>query len=122
MKIYLSPQGSDGNNFKYTFIDDILTVECDGKTDEFDFTDFPDGRLQMYDDKGNELVETKFEVNPLISAEKKEGVLYLELLNRISDNATEEEKFPEWIDSSDYVFKENEEPGEVDDGENSLEE
>lgn len=123
MKIFLSPQVSDKANFKYTFEGDALTVVVDKIEDKFDFAGLPDGILQMTNAESEELVETVFENSPLLDAEKKDGVLYLTLLNRISENATEEEKFPEWIDADDYVFKENKpEEEEEEDGEAELEE
>lgn len=107
MKIFLSPQVSNEENFKYSFNDNVLTVMINNEIDEFDFKGLPNGRLDMYDEKGENLIETSLTVNPLRAAEKKEGVLYLTLLNRIGINATEEEKFPDWINAEDYVFKEN---------------
>lgn len=115
IKIFLTPQISEKENFRYSFEGDILTIKEGNITDEFDFTGLPDGRLEMYDKEGNELIETTLRVNPLIKAEKKDGVLYLTLLNRIGIDATYEEKFPEWIDAKDYVFK------EADNGETELE-
>lgn len=122
IKILLTPQVSDKKNFKYNFNDDVLTIKIGDKNDTFDFTGLPDGRLEMYDKEGNELIQTTLRVNPLIKAEKKDGVLYLTLLNRIGIDATYEEKFPEWIDAKDYVFKENGNSKEVDNGEVELEE
>lgn len=122
MKIFLSPQQAEISNFKYTFEDDLVIVEKDGVKDEFDFTGLPDGVFEKFDKEGNLIVDTLLGENPIIKAKKKNGVLYLTLLNIIGENATEEERFPEWIDSSDYVFKENEEPEEVEDDETELEE
>jgi len=94
---------NDDETIKYEFEDDIIHVtmvfEEDKYTDSFDFTDLPNGQLELEDDKGNDLIETALPINPLLSAKKEEGVLSVELLNWIGSNATEEERFPEWIDT-----------------------
>jgi hypothetical protein len=87
MKIFLSPQRSD-RKIEYKFEKEKITVTTDDMSDTFDFSSMPDGI--MYE------VETTLDINPIISAKRLEGVLYVELLNFIDENATEEEKFPEW--------------------------
>ena len=44
------------------------------------------------------MIETVLEYNPILKATKVDGILSVELLNFISEDATEEEKFPEWIE------------------------
>ncbi|CAM3442613.1 hypothetical protein [Marinicrinis lubricantis] len=56
--------------------------------DIFDFADMPNGILDG--------VETTLKYNPIISAKRENGVLHLELLNFIGEDATEQEKFPDW--------------------------
>lgn len=117
MKIFLMPQVSEHPNFKYSMEGDILNVECDGVMDEFDFSSFPNGQLEIMDNEGNRLMETVLEVNPILKGERREGILYLTLLNRIGENESYEVRFPEWIDAKDYVYTEPEmavEPEEVD--------
>lgn len=89
MKILLSPQRSN-KNIEYSFEKDKITARYNNKIDTFDFSDMPNGRLEA--DK----IKTKLDINPIISAERKEGVLYVELINFIGADATEEERFPSW--------------------------
>ncbi|TWK08589.1 hypothetical protein CHCC20442_4302 [Bacillus licheniformis] len=101
MKIFLSPQVSD-EKISYDFDGEIITATYKDVSDTFDFTDLPDGRLELYDDEGNSLVKTKLEINPIVSAKKENGLLYVELLNFIGMDATEAERFPDWIDHTEY--------------------
>lgn len=87
MKILLSPQRND-KKIEYQFEGENITATIDNITDTFDFSTMPDGIMDE--------VETTLDVNPIVSAKRVEGELYVELLNFIDDNATEEEKFPEW--------------------------
>lgn len=103
MKIFLSPQ-EDSERIYYKFEGNKVSATIENITDVFDFTDLPDGELELYDmETGEELIKTTLPVNPIISAEKKEGILYLELLNWISEDASDEENFPVWIDSNEYL-------------------
>lgn len=101
MKVFLSPHVS-GERIRYSFMRETITVRYRGEMDTFDFTDMPDGELTLYDNEGNDLIETSLEINPILSAKRVDGVLYVELLNFIGVDATEEECFPEWIDVRDY--------------------
>lgn len=96
MNVLFSPQVSD-EKINYTFSRDIITVEYKGEVDTFDFSYFPDGKMERYDAYGADMIQTVLEINPIISAEKKEGVLYVELINMIGADAKHEERFPEWI-------------------------
>ena len=100
----------------YTFKEEIIEVELDGERDVFDFTGFPDGRLSVTDpETGQYLIGTTLGTQVIISAEKLDGELRVELLNYISLDATEEECFPDWIDHTEYVApKVEEKEGEVD--------
>lgn len=106
MKIYLSPTVPPNSidRIKYEFEEDIIKVKLpDGTNDTFDFTEFPDGELQVYDDKGNLLIETELTINVILSAKRVDGELSVELVNYIGTDAPENERFPEWIDHTDYV-------------------
>ena len=93
MRIYKSPQvGADEKRFEFEFSGETITVIFDGVSDTFDFTGFPDGEV------GYSMIETVLEYNPILKATKVDGILSVELLNFISEDATEEEKFPEWIE------------------------
>ena len=90
MQVLLSPQrpvnGEDKIN--YEFESDKIIATFKGVTDTFDFSSMPDGRAEN--------INTILEVNPIISAERKDGVLYVKLVNYIGEGATNEEKFPDW--------------------------
>lgn len=87
MKVLLSPQRSD-KEINYHFEGEKITVTMNDMSDTFDFTDIPDGVMEE--------IETILSINPIISAKRESGILYVELLNFIGQDATEEEKFPEW--------------------------
>lgn len=87
MRVLLSPQRSD-RKIEYKIEGEKVIATIDNVTDIFDFSTMPDGIMDE--------VETILDVNPIMSAKRVEGELYVELLNFIDDNATEEEKFPEW--------------------------
>ena len=109
MKVLFSPQLNDKFCIEYKFyesnlgkveiIEATLSILGDenekGKReiiseeqDTFDFSDLPDGVLED--------VKTTLSINPIISAKKENGELYVKLLNFIDTDATEEERFPEW--------------------------
>ena len=93
MKIYKSPQvGADDKRFEFEFSGETITVIFDGVSDTFDFTEFPDGEVDY------SMIETVLEYNPILKATKVGGILSVELLNFISEDAIEAEKFPEWIE------------------------
>lgn len=104
MKIYLGPQINDNERMFYKFDGEKVTVSAGNITDTFDFTGLPDGVLEMQNkETGEELIKTNLPINPITSAKKVDGVLYLELLNWIPSDAPEEMMFPEWIDPINYV-------------------
>ena len=80
MKILLSPQVRDKDKVWYEAEHQKITATIGGVTDTFDFTGMPNGELQLYDDEGNSLVETELDEVPIIGAEKKDGVLTVEIL------------------------------------------
>lgn len=94
MKILFSPQVSE-QHITYEFKDKSFTATLNGIVDEFDFSEFSDGRLDV------QSVKTDLEINPILDAEIKNGELFVELINYIGTNASEKEKFPEWIDHTD---------------------
>ncbi len=93
MRIYKSPQvGADEKRFKFEFSGEAIVATFGGVSDTFDFTGFPDGEAHY------SMIETILEYNPILKAIKVDGILSVELLNFISEDATEAEKFPEWIE------------------------
>lgn len=87
MKVLFSPQ-LNSEKIKYTFEGEKITAIYNEEIDVFDFSGLPDGRAEN--------IETTLPINPVVSAERKNGVLYVKLLNFIDENATEEERFPSW--------------------------
>lgn len=99
MKILMSPcVGNLDEKIHYIFEGEKIIVRQFGITDEFDFTLMPEGELPINYEKNQTMVETILSVNPIVSAKRENGQLFLELLNIIESDATEEEKFPKWIE------------------------
>ena len=92
MKIYFSPIVGLENTINYEFSKESITITVDGVSDVFDFTGIPDGSIDITS------IETILPLNPLVEAEKKDGILFIKLLNPITKEATELEKFPEWVE------------------------
>ena len=90
MNILLSPQIRDNDKIWYEIEEQKITVTINDISDTFDFTDMPDGELQMWDDEGNELIETGLDKIPILGAEKKDGVLNVEILFSIDINEQDE--------------------------------
>ena len=88
--ILMSPQVRENNKIWYEIEDQKITATINGVSDTFDFTGMPDGELQLYNDEGNELIETKLEEVPILGAEKKDGVLTVEILFSIDSNEQDE--------------------------------
>jgi len=91
MKIYLSPQVNNGEKFNYNFNGEIITVNYKNINDTFDFTTFPEGAEFMG-------IETTLVIDPIVNVKRENGVLFVTLLNFINSDATEEEKFPDWME------------------------
>lgn len=99
MIIQLIPQVRDRNKIWYEIEDHKITATINDVTDTFDFTGMPDGKLQLYDDygyEGHDLIETTLDEVPILSAEKVDGKLTIEILFSI-DIQEEDERllFPE---------------------------
>jgi hypothetical protein len=88
MQVLVSPQRSD-DVIEYQFSGEKITAATvNGQSDVFDFSTLPDGKAEE--------ITTILSVNPIVSAKRVDGVLFVELLNFIGANATEEERFPKW--------------------------
>ena len=91
MRIMKSPQiRFDDVRFSFLFGAESITAMIAGQADTFDFYELPDGEIEA------SMVETDLPYNPIIRAKKAGGVLSVELMNFIGEDASEEEKFPEW--------------------------
>lgn len=100
MLVLYSPQVNNDDKINYLFNQDIVTITINQTTDIFDFTGVTDGELQLYSSEFpfEPLFETILPIMPIIKAYKEGGILYVELLKFISEDASEEEKFPEWTE------------------------
>lgn len=92
MKVLFSPMFSDRSKSEYEFNGEKIIATINGVTDEFDFSSFPDGEADT------ENIQTTLPVQPIISAKRENGELYVILLNYISLDASEDERFPEWME------------------------
>jgi len=88
MKILYSPQLSN-KKITYTFNSEVVTVDIDGVVEDFDFSTMPNGRAEK-------ITPEVLSVNPIVQAERIDGVLSLVLINYITEDASQEELFPEW--------------------------
>lgn len=90
MNILFNPQVNDSQTIYYRFMDETITVTIKGDVDVFDFNGLPIGQADG--------IETILPVNPIIRAERKDdGQLYVELVKFITEDASEDEKYPTWM-------------------------
>lgn len=90
MRILYSPQENPRSKIKYDFQGETITATIDGVSDTFDFTGLSDGRA--FD------IKSTLPVNPIVEAIRENGILSVTLLNYISENAGDDEKFPQWME------------------------
>ena len=96
MKVLLSPQVRDRNKIWYEIKENKITATINNVTDTFDFTDMPNGKLQLYDSNGESMIESTLDEIPILGAEKTDGVLTVEILFSIDiDEKDERLLFPE---------------------------
>ena len=93
MKVLYSPQINENSVIEYSFTNDKVMVTLNGKTDTFDFSGMPNVELNPQED-----IETELDINPFVGVWREKGILHLELLKFIQQNAPHEDKFPDWID------------------------
>lgn len=99
MKIKYSPTVSFlGRKITYSFEGEKIICNFLGKEDEFEFSEFPEGVLDFDYINNATRIDTILEINPIVSAKRENGVLWVELLNYIDEDATYEERFPEWFE------------------------
>ena len=89
MNILYVQQFNENDKLDYEIKKDVIRATFNDGKETFDFTDMPDGKAEV-------IQSDVFDFCPILSAERRDGDLYLELLNFISIDATDEEKFPEW--------------------------
>lgn len=98
MLVLYSPQLNEEDTLEYQFIGDKIIVTYNGQIDEFDFTDMPEGcRVNSYD-RRNQTIISELSIEPIIEAERTNGVLKVTLRRFIGVDATEDELNPNWIE------------------------
>lgn len=118
IRVFYSPQVNEKNILTYQIEGEIITATLserpvppkpivlppDGEetlpeettpepvviTDVFDFSSFPNGIAKA--------IITPLPGNPFVNVHREDGILYVELLNYITEDASEFEKFPVWIE------------------------
>ena len=103
MKILFSPQVREDNKIWYEIEYQKITATINGVTDTFDFTDMPNGKLQLYDSNGESMIESTLDEIPILGAEKTDGVLTVEILFSIDSSEKDERLlFPEPMTVSEF--------------------
>lgn len=93
MKVLYVPQRND-DDLRYQFEGDVITAHHNEETDVFDFTGMPDGKL-------DEIESTLSIGSPIVDVTKENGELFVKLLYYHGKDASEAERFPEWMDVAD---------------------
>lgn len=91
MRVLLLPQVND-MTIDYVFDGEIIRATIGDITDTFDFSAFPNGELDI------ETIITILPLVPIGSAKRENGILSVQVINFISENATENDKFPSWME------------------------
>ena len=103
MKVKLSPQGRTTERVEYQYFEERIIADI---------------YLLIGEEREKELTETVYidlssieigvlygDSTPLLNAKRDEnGELHIELLNYIGDDATQEDKFPEWFEAEFEEF------------------
>lgn len=90
MKVLLSPQVRDNSKVWYEIEHQKITITINDVSDTFDFTDMPNGKLQLYDSNGESMIESTLDEIPILGAEKTDGVLTVEILFSIDSSEKDE--------------------------------
>lgn len=97
MQVKYSPVRSD-DKIIYTFEGENIHVVMGDVEDSFDFSQLTDGEMgPSVSPEGVSSVETSLPFNPIMSARRESGELFVELINHIGPKATYEERFPTWF-------------------------
>ena len=87
MRVRWSPQRSD-RQLSYQFDGETITATLDGQSDTFDFSDLPDGELDV------SALETTLDICPVLAARRVDGQLEVTLLRFHGPDAPDSERFP----------------------------
>lgn len=112
MIIKLSPQIRDRNKIWYEITENKITATINDVSDTFDFTGMPNGKLQVHNLEGRNMIETALDEVPILDAEKIDGVLTVEILFTIDiDEKDDRLLFPKpmTVDEFNDLMKELEE-------------
>ena len=90
MKVKLTPQYNPNQVIKYTFGADSFVAEMDGISDTFNFIGVSELSPRQ--------IKTTLPINPVVQIDRVNGELQLTLINYINDEATETERFPEYME------------------------
>lgn len=90
MKFKYVPQRNDINQTEI-FEGEVITITQDSLSEVFDFTDFPEG-AELTD------IETILPINPIVSAKRIDGTLYIGILKPHGNLLEEGVEYPntEW--------------------------
>lgn len=88
MLVHYSPQRSD-RSLTYDIQGETITATLDGQSDTFDFSDLPNGELDV------SALETTLDICPVLAARRMDGQLEVTLLKFHGPGAPESERFPE---------------------------
>jgi hypothetical protein len=91
MRVLYVPQVSFSSKIEYKFMNDSITATINVASDTFDFSSMPDGAEITN-------ITTTLSINPIVEVNRINGVLQVKLLNFITTEATEKEKYPDWIE------------------------
>ena len=90
MKVKLTPQYNPNQVIKYTFGADSFVAEMDGISDTLNFIGVSELSPRQ--------IKTTLPINPVVQIDRVNGELQLTLINYINDEATETERFPEYME------------------------
>ena len=103
MIIKLSPQVRDYEKIWYEIENQKVIATINGISDTFDFSEMPNGKLQLWDDEGNNMIETTLDEVPILGAKKEDGILTVEILFSI-DSSEQDNRllFPEPMELGEF--------------------
>ena len=90
MRVKLTPQYNPNQVIKYTFGADSFVAEIGGISDTFNFIGVSELSPRQ--------IKTTLPINPVVQIDRVNGELQLTLINYINDEATETERFPEYME------------------------
>ena len=79
IKILIVPQISFQQKVEYKIRGEEITAKIEEKVDTFDFSGFPNGRIEKDDDTLQPLIETNLGTLPIIDVYKENNILFIEL-------------------------------------------